>query len=257
MRIGITEYGDAGIDLRWNDKLNSKRVKVPFDGAILITKNINDKFIETVLSQEKPLIIHCTCTGYGGTVFEPNVPSYKVQLDNLKKLIDSGFPKERIVLRIDPLIPTEDCLLKTKEMIDYFNSLNLGVDRFRISVLDEYKFVKERLLKEGMNPFYGFYDFRASIPQFELVYKMLSSYDFIYETCAEDFLAKKHPDIFKINGCLSNKDLNLMGFESIKVGENPQNRPGCHCLNIKEELLIPRKECPHNCIYCFWRRNGE
>ncbi len=257
MRIGITEYGDAGIDFRWADKLNSSRLKTPFDGAILITKNITDKFIEKVIEQEKPLIIHCTCTGYGETILEPNVPTYQNQLNNLKKLIDSGFPASNIVLRIDPIIPTEEYLLKTKEMLDYFYSLDLGVQRFRISVLDEYKFVKIRLIDAGLKPFYLGNNFYASDSQFNLVGNFLSSYDGVFETCAEEKLSKMFPSKFVIQGCLSNTDLNLMGLPSISTSENPQNRPGCHCLSVKEELLTPRKECPHNCIYCFWKKASE
>lgn len=39
MRIGITERGDASIDYSWVDKVSN------IDGAILITKNLTDKFI--------------------------------------------------------------------------------------------------------------------------------------------------------------------------------------------------------------------
>lgn len=40
MKIGITEYGDAGVDFRWENKLKE------IDGVILITKNLNDTFIK-------------------------------------------------------------------------------------------------------------------------------------------------------------------------------------------------------------------
>lgn len=42
MKIGITEYGDAGVDFRWENKLKE------IDGVILITKNLNDTFIKKV-----------------------------------------------------------------------------------------------------------------------------------------------------------------------------------------------------------------
>ena len=84
MKIGITEYGDAGIDLRWKDRLTY------MDGAILITKNITNAFTQAVFDVAKntPIILHATCTGWGGTVMEPNVPDYKTQLENTKHLID-------------------------------------------------------------------------------------------------------------------------------------------------------------------------
>lgn len=51
---------------------------------------------------EIPIVVHCTCTGWGHTRMEPNVPDYKQQLSQMKKLIESGFPASRMVLRIDP-----------------------------------------------------------------------------------------------------------------------------------------------------------
>ena len=59
MKIGITEYGDAGVDFRWENKLKE------IDGVILITKNLNDTFIKKVLNHmsEIPIVVHCTCTG--------------------------------------------------------------------------------------------------------------------------------------------------------------------------------------------------
>lgn len=102
MRIGITEAGDAGLDLSWVNKLDK------IDGAVLITKNITDKFIDAVIANKDKLIIHATTTGMGGTVIEPNVPDYKTQLTQVQKLIDRGFPKNRIIIRVDPIIPTDN-----------------------------------------------------------------------------------------------------------------------------------------------------
>jgi hypothetical protein len=58
--IGITERGDAGLDLSWADRLSE------VDGAILITKNPRPKFQKVVMEASKPVIIHFTVTGYGG-----------------------------------------------------------------------------------------------------------------------------------------------------------------------------------------------
>lgn len=43
MRIGITEHGDAGINLAWLSKIDS------VDGMILITKNLTEQFAESVI----------------------------------------------------------------------------------------------------------------------------------------------------------------------------------------------------------------
>lgn len=251
MRIGITEYGDAGVDFRWENKLKE------IDGVILITKNLNDTFIKKVLSHmnEVPIVVHCTCTGWGHTRMEPNVPDYKQQLSQMKKLIESGFPASRMVLRIDPIFPTEKGIKRVHEMLNYYHSLGLPENeiRYRISIVDEYPHVRERYKKLGFTPMYGG-SFYPSEEQRNLVGNALSEYPYQFDTCAEDILAYKFPATFRIKGCISTEDLQIMGIKyDGTFPENPQGRNGCHCLACKTELLIPRKKCPHNCLYCFWK----
>ena len=55
MRIGVTERGDAGINLDWISKVNT------VDGMILITKillmNLNQKFLIYIMTDIKSLFI--------------------------------------------------------------------------------------------------------------------------------------------------------------------------------------------------------
>lgn len=248
MKVGITEYGDAGIDLRWVKKLPK------LDGAILISKNFTKEFKENVLSLYKNnnIILHCTCTGFGGTKLEPNVPDYKTQLNSLKELIDAGFPAENVVLRLDPIFPCKDGIERVKMVLDYFISLNLNVNRIRMSVVDEYDHVKRRYKKYGWAPLYGV-NFNASDEQLKMVGDFLSKYPFKFETCAEEKLSLMYPEKFVIQGCISQKDLDIMNLVAPPLWENPQHRTGCHCLSCKTEMLTPRKPCAHNCVYCFWK----
>lgn len=253
MKIGITECGDAGIDLRWEDSVNK------VDGLLLITKNLNPIFQNKVLKHHKngvPIIVHCTCTGWGHTSFEPCVPDYHKQLDWLKSFIDAGFPAERIVLRIDPIFPSQTGLDRVMEMLDYYHSLQLPEDkiRYRISVVDEYPHVKARYKEHGFEPLYGT-NFYASKEQMMLVGETLSKTPYTFGTCAEDTLASGFPNTFTVKGCVSKEDLEIMGIPyDPTLFENPQRRNMCHCLSCKFELLNkPRKACPHKCLYCFWK----
>lgn len=255
MKIGITERGDAGIDMSWVSKIDT------VDGAILITKNITDAFIQNVLSCKTPLIIHVTCTGYGGSELEPNVPNYKHQIAKAMELIDKGFPAERMVLRIDPIFPTNKGLVKVQQVLyEYGNTLRpRGVDRIRVSILDEYRHVKKRFIDHGWYAIYG-NDFQAAGVQILGVARMLASYPCTFETCAEPQLVKfaltevRCTNIEQV-GCISVRDLDRMGInhDGLAMYENPQNRRGCHCLSCKTELLEKRKPCPHGCVYCYWR----
>lgn len=252
IKIGITEYGDAGIDYRWESKLAT------VDGAILITKNINPLFRKKVLEhlRETPIIIHCTCTGWGNTAIEPHVPGYKAQLLNLKFLLEAGFPAGNIVLRIDPVFPTEQGLEKVREVLTFFHSLELPEKeiRYRMSIVDEYPHVRDRYSEAGIKPIYKG-KFGPSGEQIKAVAKVFSEFPYIFATCAEDTLAKVAPDTFISKGCCSIEDLQIMGLaEKAKdMFENPQKRAGCHCLSCKTELLKPRIECSHKCMYCFWK----
>lgn len=94
IKFGITEAGDAGLDYSWANKL--------LDGNIIITKHLtaqNDKLIDLLLKNKNKIILHVTCTGYGGTKMEPNVPKPQEVYNGVNELISRGFPEKQIVLR--------------------------------------------------------------------------------------------------------------------------------------------------------------
>ena len=250
MKIGITERGDASLDYTWVNAVSSHYV----DGAILITKHITDKFIQTVMQLHNTgcrLIIHATCTGWGSTSVEPEVPAFNIQLLQLKKLIDTGFPKSNCVLRVDPIFPTKNGLNRLKTVITLAFTLGLLPDmRIRISVLDEYRHVKNRFIQLGYQPIYTGFSAPASMMQ-ETAH-VLNLFDLQYEACAEPALAKLSNKIVE-TGCISKYDIELMGLSCDTVSENPQNRFGCKCLACKTELLCNKHRCFHKCAYCYWK----
>lgn len=76
-KIGVTEAGDAGVDLSWEEKLDD------VDAAVLITKCVSPDFFDATLRHKDKLIIHTTVTGYGHSILEPNVPIYMRSLQQL------------------------------------------------------------------------------------------------------------------------------------------------------------------------------
>ena len=254
-KIGFTERGDGGLDLSWAARVDK------VDGVVVVTKNLTDACIHEIINCKKPVIVHCTCTGFGGTALEPCVPKPEFQLTQLKKLIDAGFPRDRVVLRVDPIVPTEKGLLKAYKVIS--SATTLGVRRIRISVLDMYKHVRDRFAERGWPDPYGG-SFYAPANMMERVLDMVSYFkkthpELRFQTCAEDTLVSMAQERsiknIEIRGCLSLDDLFLMGLDwnAGEFGQNPQNRNGCHCLSCKTELLTNRKQCPHKCVYCYWR----
>lgn len=246
MKIGITERGDAGIDFTWTQKLDS------VDGAIIISKKLSPQLIDALLAAQKPVVFHCSCTGWGGSWLEPNNPDYVTQLENLRELVNKGFPADNIVLRIDPIFPSPEGMARVCNVLNYVTVHNVPVKRFRISVYDEYKHAKERIIASGHDAFYNG-SFYANHDMMQFVIFTLTKYPFVFETCAEDMLSQ-NSNSFIQTGCVSAKDIELMGLTlPDDISENLQNRNGCHCLGVKTELLENRKRCPNGCLYCYWK----
>lgn len=246
IKIGVTERGDAALDLSWAAKLSS------VDGAIIITKNCAypefQKTLQEAYKSYPNLILHCTCTGWGSTWMEPNVPNYKMTLQALKNL---DFPKDNCVLRIDPIIPNIEGLLKVSQVLAYANEIGLLPMRVRVSIIDQYPHVKARLAAMGKEPFFP--SFYLSLPAVMQVKTMLQSlsktYDILFESCAEPLLDGLG---IENTGCVSKRDLKIFGLRPDTNEINIQRRRGCQCLANKCELLTSKTRCPHQCVYCYW-----
>lgn len=250
-KIGATDGGDAGLDLSWKEKMNT------VDGAVLITKRVTPQFID-VVHDITNVVVHATCTGYGDTVLEPNVPTAVEQLAAVRNLIDAGYPKERIVIRIDPIIPTVRGIKTATSVFKLF--MNGNFSRYRISMIDMYPHVRDRFTAAGLPlPYNG--NFSPSKEDWQRVNEMIRSVKKYWETgnhsgelrieaCAEPTLTEAIRC-----GCVSEYDIRLMGLsidedDTDAVGYQRKN---CLCYSGKKELLNSRKPCPHQCLYCFWR----
>jgi len=175
LRIGSTERGDAGIDFSWTKKLQ--------DLNIIISKNLTDRLIGNLLDNQEKIIFHSTVTGHGGTIIEPNVPKLDFSFKQFEKAILSGFEIKRFVLRIDPIIPTEDGLKIAKSVLDRYK--DSGIKRVRFSFLDMYDHVKQRFKKQGIELPYT--SFHAPKEMIDNGLKLIEEYEkyFEFESCGE------------------------------------------------------------------------
>lgn len=238
MKIGITEAGDAGFDLSWSEKL--------LDGNIIISKQLtcdNINFIDKLLENKDKIILHVTCTGFGGTRMERNVPNKTEVHAAVLELIHKGFPINQIVLRTDPIIPTANGIERVKSVWELFK--DTGIKRVRYSIIDMYKHTQARILEEyGRLPFEGF-----KAPQ-NMINNVLSAIDeyrniYTFECCAEDLPDK--------TGCISVKDFELLGLDTSEAKIGGFQRSDCLCCTGKTELLTNKKRCPSKCLYCYWK----
>lgn len=240
-RIGITERGDAAVDLSWETKLPR------CDMAVIITKNpARPEFQEALLRHKDKCLLHATITGWGASVLEPNVPDYLTALNGVLKLVSDGFPADHVVIRIDPIMPwnTEPSRLVFQA------AYRRGFRRFRISMLDEYahtakRFHEARLLTAsdmGM----------SKLVCIDAVNRLLDTVrqdcpGIAIEACAEPELKAEQ------KGYINPDDMRLFGLTPPASDPTRFQRPTCLCCVGKTELLTTRHRCPHQCLYCYWK----
>lgn len=250
MRIGITESGDASLKYEWTRNINNVQ------GAIIITKNITDKFIEEILAHKDKCILHCTCTGYGGTSIEPKVPKYTHQINQLLKLINAGFPVNQVVLRIDPIIPTIKGLKVAQNVFEYALQQIPELKRVRISLLDMYPHVQKRFMSLlNTVPYTSFHAPKYMQENADKLFKYIKEK---YPSISIESCAEKDLKVPKKSGCVSNSDLKLLNIQQPDELKLKFNRQSCLCIANKSELLqhIPGKtgyaNC-YKCLYCYWK----
>lgn len=237
LKIGVTERGDAGIDFSWENNL--------FDCNIIISKFLNDILISKLIYNKDKIIFHMTCTGFGGSLIEPNVKSVEWTKEQYNKLIDEGFPQKQVVLRLDPIIPTDKGIKTAESVLETFKDSQ--IKRVRYSFLDMYSHVIQRFKDNNIPLPYA--SFCPPQDMIDKALKMLTKYNDVYEleSCAEN---TKHQ-----LGCISRKDFDILQIdyntEDCEIGGF--QRRGCLCLAGKTELLNSKQRCPNNCIYCYWK----
>jgi hypothetical protein len=233
MKIGVTERGDAGIHLG-----EVLKALPNYDGAILITKHPH--FLLDGDSHVLPenTVIHCTITGLGHQ-FEPGgVDTWKA-LRDYKDLVNY-YGGDRVVLRVDPIIPTTGFWDMAHELVGYSKG------RVRISFLDAYDHVRARFHKAGLDSAIWWDGLHAPLHDRQNILTSLQlQTSRKIEVCGEPG--------FQCQGCVSFMDICAMGLTlPDKLGLKGQ-RGACTCIAEKTEMLTHRGQCVTGCLYCYWR----
>lgn len=255
--IGITEAGDAGHDFSWVEALKSNKVEM----AIVISKSLNERLIEELNRFPDRIIFHHTVTGYGGTILEPNVPPVTESLKMFRRLAETKYITDsvggfnKVVLRVDPIIPTQKGIQQARDVLNLYS--DTGICRVRFSIIDMYFHVKKRFLKAGLIlPFQGrFTDNPNMIRSF--MHDYLADYYApdgpcsCINTCGEDSPVAQ--------GCISLYDISVLEKDIPYIPRESRIRPFCLCPANKLEILSGKMKgsCPNQCLYCYWKRQGE
>jgi DNA repair photolyase len=240
-RIGTCESGEIAFNLDAFDRL--------YNGNIIITKRLTDKVIEKLVEHQDKIILHLTVTGFGGSRIEPFVPTVEDTHSKLVKLINAGFPVSHIVIRVDPIVPTERGMNTALDVIAAFGGL--GIKRLRFSFLDNYKHVKSRFSKEGIPELYNG-EFHAPLEERLSCAKKIE--EIAHDAGFESIEVCGEPGIESIS-CLSQKDIDILGLtDKITLDGSAEQRDSCGCPANKTELLkIRPHQCEHKCLYCYWK----
>lgn len=246
-QIGITETFDPCFIQDWETRL--------LEANVIISKELSDEMVEKLCIVQDRVIFHHTVTGQGGSVLEPGVETPETEFIQFTKLIEGGFPLSHYVLRLDPIIlldaETQSRVVKVLDLwktwlVETNNSI-----RCRVSIVDLYPHVKERLAAAGITPFYG--TFTAPRAVFRRATDILAPYSglFRFESCAErDFQAM----FIRRLGCASEEDLKILGVNLSDYGPPAKKQRGeCMCLAKKQILGVKPGRCAHGCLYCFWK----
>lgn len=239
--IGITESGEIAFDLSAFDRL--------YLGNIIITKRLTDKLIEKLIEHKDKVILHLTCTGMGGSKVEPFVPTVEQTYQKFCKLLEGGFPVRQVVLRIDPIVPTEKGMDTALKVIETFFQKDHGIKRVRVSSMDMYPHVKERFEKAGFPIPYSTFHAPVSVrhAMVRVFERLGQEKGFTVEVCGE-------PDL-PSTSCLSQKDIDILGLtDVIQLVGNADQRTSCSCPGNKKQLLIEKPhKCSNGCQYCYWK----
>ena len=230
--VGITERGDPKFNDTWINKLNT------VDYSVIISKDIPDK--QAMFTYKDRIIFHATTTGYGGSSIEPGVLPFVERIDKLDAFCKEGFPKSHVVIRIDPIIPTQRGCTTAKSVVMYASSK--GFNRFRFSFLDIYPHVRERFANAGMLDKLNECNNERGL---NMIRELAAKYPtLVFESCAE-------VNEFQ-SGCINTRDLHILELPIAIAGRACQ-RKTCMCPAQKKELLDSPHPCAHGCLYCYWK----
>lgn len=238
--IGTTETYDPCFDYSWVNNLRPVN--------IIITKSLTDKMIDTLVTEEcmKTCILHMTVTGWGGSNIEPGVGGFLWSRNQYYKLIDKGFDQDRIILRIDPIIPTKEGITLLELVLMAFTITKIST--VRVSIIDMYPHVVNRMRDEA--PFNSFQAPDYMIKEVDnILGKWSSRYDFV--SCAEPKLTNTR----KV-GCVSIDDINRIPESGVTIEGSSRQRSNCLCPSNKVNIIRRKpSRCPHKCLYCYWKED--
>lgn len=257
--VGVTEAGDPVFDTSWKKAVDEGKP------VILITKNFPKLFKEVGMRDN--VMYHATVTGFGDSIYEPNVPKAGRVIEALATV--SVEYRNHVTVRIDPIVPTEAALWRP---IGVYKWAINNHYRVLISFLDAYPHAMKRLkvieqsaregimelLREGLQPDVQ-QRLARSYDEYQMYDRISSLYDGEFHAPLETRLKVWKDDFpeadvcgepgIECAGCVGQRACDVLKVPF--VGGFKAQRPECQCGAQKYELLKKKKRCAHGCWYCY------
>ena len=192
-------------------------------------RNLSSIELRRLLVQNKHrVILHYTVSGYGGTILEPKTKHPAVAYADLQSLIQEGFPVENIVLRIDPIIPSEKGFAAVEAVLEVFRTLNIKRCRYKLHLHPKHLLTRQKWVQSTLfigSPYaseeYGKVFYSASPYHRQQLQNLLNKWRWWYtfETCDKN-------DVYSSDDatpCISVTDLKILGYKNVKLIHNWQS----------------------------------
>jgi DNA repair photolyase len=208
--------------------------------------------IEVLTLSNKNFALSYTITGWGGTWLESCVPSPDKMIKSFNG--SAQLLKDRISLRVDPIIPTEEGFEKSLSVIKQI----AHPTRIVTSILQLYANHDKMAKKLGIDmELYTVRAGRALFVQKEIAKKWI---DMVHKAqpwtkgriqmCGMPYEIEGSVH----TGCVDDKLLKLIGITDYDKVAPGKQRPGCKCVITKKQLIMG--SCPHRCIYCYGHKEN-
>lgn len=226
------------------ERLKEEKSKV---GLLLITKDIEGilPVWDFTASNNIPTILHTTITSLGGTTLEPNVLPTAFNMFALRQVMKQIKEHQDVVLRIDPIIPNVTIFEDLEGIIE--GARKLGILECRVSILDYYPFVRDKMTKAGY-PVYSTFQAPKDVIDTCIagVKYLCDTYGMNLSLCGEKF-KNVHP-----KGCAWKDDWTKYDLD-LPYAKFKQ-RKTCLC-NVPKYDILKGRECKHGCLYCYWGKD--
>lgn len=144
----VVSYFNGNDPTHYLDKIHKQMTDI----NIIRTKRLNERFIKFCIHHKDRLFLHVIINGMGGSELEPNIPTVKEMFTNLKLLVDNGFPLQRILLLVDPVVQNQNGLFAMELLLKVLIKFKgLRIRQVKFNLLPYYKDDPSKLNKSKMS----------------------------------------------------------------------------------------------------------